>query len=297
VRRRSDLPAYLALRAALLGVSLLPRAAALAAGAALGRSARRIGLRRTVTDDNLAVAFPELDGAARARIARGVYMHFGRMMVDSLRLSATGPSAVVPYVRGTEAMDLVHRCLDRGRGCLILTGHIGNWELGGAYVASQGVSLAAVVKPAANRYVARYAERVRVRLGITSVPFPEARRTVPGVLRANGTVALVADQGALRSNIWSPFFGRPTKTPVGPGLFAAETGAPVVFGALLAEPDGGYRLVAEELEVDRAGGTETVIQRVADAYRARLEALVRWLPEQYLWTHRLWKFAPPPAAP
>ena len=298
MRRASDLPLYLAMRAALGVVRRLPRPAALSSGAALGRMARMIGLRRNVTDQNLATAYPELAPAERERIARGMYAHFGRMAVDSLRLSASGPQAIVPHVAGRETMDLIRACMARGRGCLVLTGHVGNWELAGAYVASQGVSLAAVVKPPSNPYVARQAEAVRVRLGIETVPLPEARLVVPRLLRAGRAVALVADQGAMRSNIWSPFFGQPTQTPIGPGLFAAETRASIIFGGLVAEGAGTYRLVAEELEVDRAGELEGVIQRVADAYRGRLEALVRRMPEQYLWSHRLWKRRPPsPPAP
>ena len=298
MRRASDLPLYLAMRAALAAVRRLPRSAALSSGAALGATARAIGLRRNVTDENLATAYPDLAPAERERIARGMYAHFGRMAVDSLRLSASGPRAIVPYVSPGATMDLVRACVARGRGCLILTGHVGNWELAGAYVASQGVSLAAVVKPPSNPYVARQAEAVRVRLCIETVPLPEARLVVPRLLRSGRAVALVADQGAMRSNIWSPFFGQPTQTPIGPGLFAAATRASIIFGGLVAEGPGSYRLVGEELEVDRTGAQEDVIQRVADAYRGRLEALVRRMPEQYLWSHRLWKRRPPaPQAP
>jgi KDO2-lipid IV(A) lauroyltransferase len=294
VKRASDLPVYLVLRAALAVGRRLPRSVALASGAALGRLARVAGLRRAVTDANLAVAFPELSAASRARIARGMYAHLGRMAVDSLRLSASGPQAIVPCVDGRDALELVRSCLARGRGCLILTGHIGNWELAGAYLASQGVRLAAVVKPPSNPYLARQAEAVRSRLGIESVPMPEARVQVPRLLREGRAVALVADQGALRSNIWSPFFGQPTQTPVGPGLFASGTGASIVFGGLVAVGAGArsYRLIGEELEIDRSGELVDVIQRVADAYRQKLEALVRRLPEQYLWSHRLWKRRP-----
>jgi len=295
VRRRSDLAVYAAMRAALAAVRVLPRPLALAAGAAIGRAAGDVlRLRRRVTDDNLAVAFPELPRAVRARIGRGVYAHFGRMAVDSLRLSAFGPRAVVPFVSAGDFVRLLDDRLPRGRGVIVLTGHVGNWELGGAYVAARGYRVAGVVKPPANPYVARHAERVRERLGIETIPMPEARAGVMGALKANKVVALVADQGALRSTVWSPFFGRPTKTPPGPGLFAVRSGAPVIFGAFIARPDGGYELVGELLAEEVTGAPEDAVQWVADAFRARLEALVRRVPCQYLWTHRLWKHQPPP---
>lgn len=298
MRRRSDLAAYAAMRAALAAVRLLPRPVALAAGAAVGRAARRAGLRRRVTDQNLALAFPDLPPAERSRIARGVYRHFGRMAVDSLRLSALGPRALVPHVTGGDCVRLLEERLPRGRGVIVLTGHVGNWELAGAYVAARGFPLAAVVKPPANPYVARHAERVRERLGIETIPMPEARVGVPEALKANKIVALVADQGALRSTIWSPFFGRPTRTPPGPGLFAARSGAPVLFGALVARPGDGYELFGELVAEEVRGEAGEVTRRIANEFRARLEALVRRVPEQYLWTHRLWKHDPPaPGAP
>jgi KDO2-lipid IV(A) lauroyltransferase len=294
MRRRSDFPVYVAMSAGLGVVRVLPRRIALAAGALVGRAARALGMRRGVTDANLAKAFPDLDTAARGSLARAVYAHFGRMAVDSMRLSAVGPQALVPLVRGGDCVRLLHERLPRGKGVIVLTGHIGNWELAGAYLAASGFPLAAIVKPPSNPYVARNAEQVRARLGIETIPLPEARRGVMAALRANKVVALVADQGALRSSTWAPFFGQATRTPSGPGLFAARSGAPVLFGALVALPDGGYELMGEVIEEEATGDVGEVIERIATKYRARLEALVRRLPEQYLWTHRLWKQAPPP---
>jgi KDO2-lipid IV(A) lauroyltransferase len=152
-----------------------------------------------------------------------------------------------------------------------------------------------VVKPPANPWVARYAEGSRRRLGIETIPMAEARSGVAAALRGGKAVALVADQGAMRGSTWAPFFGRPTKTPEGPGLFAARSGAPVLFGALVALDGGGYRAVLDVLEETAAGDARQVIQRVADRFRARLEEEVRRYPEQYLWTHRLWKRVLPAA--
>ena len=289
MRRRSDYPAYLALRAALGVARVLPRPAALAAGAFLGRAARALGMRRAVTDDNLGKAFPELPAAAREALARRVYAHFGRMTVDSLRVSAAGAEALGPLVRGGDCVRLVHERLPRGKGVIVLTGHVGNWELGGAYLAAAGVSVAAVVKPPSNPYVARHAEAVRRRLGIETISMDSARSGVMAALGQNKAVALVADQGALRSSTFVPFFGQPTRTAQGPGLFAALSGAPVLFGALVALPDGGYELMGEVIEENAAGEAREAAERIARRYCERLEALVRRVPEQYLWTHRLWK--------
>ena len=296
MRRRSDYPAYLLMRVALGLVGALPRGAALATGAALGRLARDpLGLRREVADRNIGTAFPELSPAERTALARRMYAHFGRVAVESLRLTVGGAPAVVPFVRALDGEDVLRSALARGRGAIVLTGHVGNWELGGAAVAALGLPVAAVVKPPSNPWVAGHVERSRRRTGIETIPMPEARSGVPNALAAGKVVALVADQGAMRSPVWAPFFGKPTQTPVGPGLFAARCGAPVLFGSAPAVPGGGYHIVIEMLEERPGDEVDEMVVRIARLFRRRLEAAVRLAPEQYLWTHRLWDRQPPPA--
>ena len=296
MRRPSDLPGYVLMRAAVGAMAPLPRGTALGLGAALGRFARSpLGLRRAVADDNLAKAFPDRPPAERERICIGMFEHFGRMTVESLRVAATAGREVLPLVDVDGVMPVVTSLLARGRGLLVLTGHFGNWEVAAAYLAAHGMPVTAVWKPQANPYVADYLDGLRRRLGVDAIPMPQARFGVSTALRAGKLVALVADQASLRGSTWVPFFGQPTKTFEGPGHFAAQTGAPVVFGGVIA--DGGrYRAFVEVLDEAPSGGPEVLIPRIATLYRAALEARVRLAPEQYLWTHRLWKF-PPPGAP
>jgi KDO2-lipid IV(A) lauroyltransferase len=269
---------------------------ALGAGALLGRGARDVfGLRREVADQNIAAAFPELQPAARAQLARRMYAHFGRVATDSLRLVAGGAHAVLPFVRTFEGIDVLRSLLARGRGVILLAGHHGNWELGGAWVAAAGFPLTGVVKPPSNPWVADYVERSRRRMGIVTIPMPEARSTVPAKLAAGMIVGLVADQGATRSSTWVPFFGKPTQTAEGPGRFAALTGAPVVYAGFVAEADGRYRGFVELLDEAPRGTPDELVPRIATLFRRRLEAAVRLAPEQYLWTHRLWERRPPDA--
>ena len=289
MRRRSDLPAYLALRAAAAPLLALPRGAALGTGAALGRLARQLGLRRAVADQNLALAFPELSRDARDAIGLGMYEHFGRMIVDSLRSGTNGGREVVPLVHADREVALLKDLLRRGRGLLALTGHLGSWEAGIPFLARHGLPVTAVWKPQANPWVAGYLDRLRRGLDLEAIAMPDARVAVPAALRAGKLVAMVADQAPIRGDTRAPFFGRPTRTFAGPGYFAAQTGAPVVVGAIFSDGDGGYRVAADVLDEAPRGDPEELVVRIATLYRARLEALIRTAPEQYLWTHRLWR--------
>ena len=295
MRRRSDLPAYLALRAAVAPLLALPRGAALGTGAALGRLARRpFGLRRAVADQNLALAFPELPQGARDAICLGMYEHFGRMIVDSLRSGTNGGREVLPLVHADREVALLKDLLRRGRGLLALTGHLGSWEAGIPFLSRHGLPVTAVWKPQANPWVAGYLDRLRRGLGLETIPMPEAREGVRAALRAGKIVALAADQAPIRGDTRVPFFGRLTRTFEGPGHFAAQTGAPVVVGAIFSDGDGGYRVAVEVLDEAPRGEPEELVARIAALYRAKLEALIRTAPEQYLWTHRLWRDEPKP---
>ncbi len=295
MRRRSDFPVYLAFRAFVAGVHALPRVAALRVGALAGAIARSpLGLRRAVAEANLAFAFPELPPAQRDAICRRMYAHWGRMSVEALRAAATDGREVFPLISGgDEVLRTIRDLQARGRGVLVLSGHIGNWEGAAAYIAGRGLPVTAVWKPQANPWVAAYLEGMRIRLGVDAIPMPEAREGVIAALRAGKAVGLVADQAPIRGGTWVPFFGRPTKTFNGPGYMAAQTGAPVLFGGMLADGAGGYRMFVELLDEHPRGDPEEVVLRLTTLYRARLEALVRSAPEQYLWTHRMWREPPP----
>jgi KDO2-lipid IV(A) lauroyltransferase len=223
-----------------------------------------------------------------------MYAHFGRLAVDSLRSGTNGGREVVPLVHADREVAVLRDLVGRGRGVLVLTGHLGCWEADIPYLARQGMPLTAVWKPQANPYVADYLDRLRGRLGLDAISMPQARYDVPAALRAGKVVAMVADQAPIRGDTRARFFGRLTRTFAGPGHFAAQTGAPVVVGGILAEPDGGFRGSLEVIDEAPRGDPEVLVPRIATLYRAALERLIRAAPEQYLWTHRLWRDEPTP---
>ena len=103
----------------------------------------------------------------------------------------------------------------------MVTGHFGNWELAGAYVAARGIPLDAIVRGMANPLFDAYINHTREEMGMTIVHDSEAVRRTPRSLRAGRAVAFVADQGVLGlASTFVPFFGRPAKTPRGAAVFA-----------------------------------------------------------------------------
>jgi Kdo2-lipid IVA lauroyltransferase/acyltransferase len=181
---------------------------------------------------------------------------------------------------------------------LIVSGHLGNWELAGAFVAASGVPLEAVARGMENPLFDRYITATRNRIGMTVIHDADAVRRVPRATREGHAVAMLVDQGAVGlASSWVPFFGRYAKTPRGPAVFALRLGAPVVFATALRQPSGRYVMHYEEVPVHPTGDREADVDRIVADYTSTLERWIRRAPEQYFWHHRRWKHQRPGTPP
>jgi Kdo2-lipid IVA lauroyltransferase/acyltransferase len=277
---------------ALLGA--LPEGVALGIGALLGWVGGVVlRVRRADVDAHIALAFPERSPAWRRRVARASYVHLGREGVAMFRLSGLDRNAVVART-AIDGLELVEAAVRSGTGALVVSGHLGNWELGAAALAARGLPFDVVAKGMANQAFERDLVSARERLGLRVVDVAVAPREVLRSLRAGHLVGLVADQNARGSGVFVPFFGRLASTARGPALFALRTGAPIFLGLSLrvSAPGPPYRITLRRLPAEATGDLEADVLRVTAAHTTALEAAVRAAPEQYFWHHRRWKTRP-----
>lgn len=260
--------------------------------ALMGRFAYRpLGIRATVVEEQLRRAFPGRDAAWQRRTARAAYEHLGREGMMLLRLSRLGREDVIAATE-VVGLDALEAAVRAGKGAVMVTGHLGNWEIGGASVAARGVPLDVVAQRQANPLFDRLINRARERLGMTVVRRGGATREALRSLRRGRVVALVADQDARRRGVFVPFFGRPASTHRGPAVLALRSGAPVFMGTAVRRGDGGYRITIHEIPVPAGADLEERADRLTAELAAALEAAVREEPGQYLWHHRRWKTRP-----
>lgn len=290
---------FAALRAVIGALGTLDWSRAGNVGARIGALGYRpLGIRRRVVERQIAAAFPGLDAVDVRRIARGAYEHLGRASIETAMLARLGRDAVLDLFEGADGWDAVASALARGRGLIFVTGHLGNWELGGAYLAARGVPLDVIARRMSNPLFDRYLTETRSRIGMAVVHDADAVRRTPRSLRDNRAVAFLADQGVLGlASTFVPFFGRPAKTPRGPAVFALRLNVPVVFGAAVRRPSGRYRLALEPIEVTDTGDRDRDVDAIVARYTATLERWVRLYPEQYFWHHRRWRRQPPDTPP
>ena len=277
-----------------------------ALGAVSFDSARKVGrwlgglgysplaIRRNVVQRQIAAAFPEASAREVDALVREAYGHFGEVLVETALLPKLGRQAILDLFRETEGFEPIEAAHAAGKGIILITGHFGNWELAGAYVAARGIPIEVIVRRMNNPLFDSYITRTRAGAGMIVVHDHDAVRRTPRAFKAGHAVAFVADQGVLGlASTFVPFFGRPAKTPRGPAVFAMRFRLPTFFVAAVREPDGKYRCVATPVEIPDTGDREADVDTVVARYTGILESWVRKYPGQYFWHHRRWKRQPP----
>lgn len=264
-----------------------------ALAAALGRFVyRRLGIRSAVVESQLRRAFPERDEDWIRATASGAYEHLGREGMMLLRLSRLGREDVLAATE-VEGLDAMRAAVEAGTGAVLVTGHLGNWEIGGASLAARGIPMDVVAQRQANPLFDRLINDARARLGMTVIRRGAATRESLRSLRRGHVIALVADQDARHRGVFVPFFGRPASTYRGPAVLALRTGAPVFIGTAVRRDDGGYHVRLRRIPTPPAGKDPGQREwELTASLAAALEAAVREAPEQYLWHHRRWKTEP-----
>lgn len=286
---------YAALRAITGALGRLGFHRASAFGAQLGLLGYRpLGVRRDVVEKQIAAAFPEWTGERVRATARAAYASLGRTTVEAAIMSRYDHRTILSLVEEPETWPVMERAMAQGRGVILVAGHLGNWELAGAYLGARGVDMEVVARQQENPLFDAYLTRTRERAGMKVIYDGDAVRRVPRALRGNAAVALLMDQGGANlASTWVPFFGRFAKTPRGPAIFALRRAAPIVFCAPLRRPDGRFSLIFEEVPVRATGDRNADVDRIVADCTAVLERWVRKAPEQYFWHHRRWKHQRP----
>jgi KDO2-lipid IV(A) lauroyltransferase len=277
----------------------VPERVALLFGEGVGWAAGIVfRIRWRVVDEHLRLAFPERDRKWRHALIRKSFRHMGREAVSTFRLGRMDREEVR---RRTEVVgfDEVREVAARGKGLIVISGHFGNWEIGGASIAVHGVPVEVVAQRQRNPLFDAELAANRNRLGMEVIERKEAPKKVLRALRSGKAVGIVGDQNVRRGGVFVDFFGRPAATARGTALFALRTGAPIFLGMAKRIPGvpQRYRVTFEPIDFSPTGDMEQDVLRLTEVHTKHLEKHVRGAPEQYFWQHRRWKTRPPGEGP
>lgn len=187
--------------------------------------------------------------------------------------------------------DIIDRCLSQGRGVLVWTAHVANWEFASRLLELHGrrVVVARVVEP--NNLAERQLRDLMTneRLRAVDLLDPTAVLQLLSALRAGDIVAMQGDRLLHGSGVTVPFFGRPTRFPTGPFHVALAAGVPVVPGIVVRTGWLRYRMmVAQPLWMDSGQPRDESIKQAVTGATAFLEARLREYPQQWLNFFDIW---------
>ena len=281
-------------------LGLPPRGVARAVGAGIGRIAlvaiprlKRTGHR------NLALAFPQKTIAAREQILRRLYRNLGWLLAEFCQMPGYTPASTRSFIR-YEGLEHYLVARDTGKGVLILTGHLGAWELSSFYHSLMGHPMSIVIRRLDNPLVDRLVNQIRCLHGNKVLHKDDFARGLLAAMRRGETVGILMDtnmtppQGA-----FVDFFGHTACTASGLARVASKTGATVMPGFLLWEEATRQYVLrfGAPLTLIRSDDGETDALANTALFTKVIEEYIRQYPDQWLWVHRRWKTRPQGEAP
>jgi len=236
-----------------------------------------------------------LTPAAREALARAAFVNVARCFMEIVKIDEIRRRAD-EYVE-IEGLEILQGMVASGHGGIIVTGHIGNWELLGAYCSWRGIPIAAVAR---RIYVGGLNELLvdyRARQGVETIlrESPQAARQLLRTIKRGAILAMVIDQDTNAPSVSVPFLGRTARTPAGAASFALRRDLPVSAAFIQRRPQGGHRITIQPpFEKPTTGGQTEDIRRLTRVFNAALEEQILRNPAEWVWWHRRWRHSPRP---
>lgn len=300
LRRAGDRAAYLALRGvwAVLGRATLGHTRHLLESVAgiVGRVDRH---HRRVIEENLAIAFPSMDGVVRDSVVEASFRNWGRIGAEALHCDE-----IVTAAEGIPEWEAVRIAvgegLASGRGLLVLTAHTGNFELLARIFGKLVAPVAVFHRPLGVGDIDGFLLRERDRFRVTTLGRGASVRDALRILSAGGCVAVPLDQNQRDGRgIFIDVLGHPACTSTMLARLSLASGAPVLPVFAMWDGDRTMPFVTERIVPPpgktEPGERELVLRELTRRYAADVDRVVRRFPHQWNWAHRRWKTRPPAA--
>lgn len=241
---------------------------------------------------NLATLMPRASRRDRQRVVRRMMRSYNRMMFEFFRLPHVSREDLLASVEVVGREHLEH-AIARGRGVVLASSHIGNWELAAVMIAQLGYTLYAVAGVQMSRWLTGAVRETKSELSIVTVSPEDGFRKLLRALEHNDPIALVVDGDIYSHGVEVDFFGRPYNFPAGPGALAQRTGALVICGYCERVRPGKWRMVMEK-PLDPADFP--TVAALNQAVAATIERHIREHVDQWCIFRPMWEPAAAPAA-
>ncbi len=267
-------------------------------GRALGRAAFVVLRRdRAKVLRHLKIAFPDSSPEWRVATGRASFEYFGRGFFELFHFEEifAGKVPPVPYCR-IEGREHLDAALREGRGALMMTAHVGNWELMAAHVAHVGYPMNEIVRSLYDERIDEMLNDHRRKYGYIPIARGggDAMKEIADVVARNGLIAILMDQDTRVRGVFAPFLGPLAHTPTGPAFLAYTLNTPVLTFFNHREPDGGLVIeMSPPIDLPRTGDANADVAEATRIFNDRISEHIRRFPDQWVWMHERWKKRPP----
>ena len=286
---------YLFLRGIIWFFNLMPRGAAVFLGATLGYFGSLIFRKdRYKADSNLHLAYGEaLPRQERKRIIQQMFINFGKSAADVIRFRKYYVSELKPLVNieGLNHFDAVY---NRGKGIIVVTGHIGNFELMAVHMAALGYKVAAIGRELYDKRLNRLLVDNREKMGVVNIDTHDSPRKAIKLLNQGYALGALMDTDSIRvRTMFIPAFGRLSNTPVGQSILGLRTGAGFLPMACVRVANSYKIIIKPEILVERSDNFEEDVYIVTAKCTRALEEIITEYKDQWIWLHDRWQTRPP----
>ena len=237
---------------------------------------------------NLKTIFPEKSYKEINKIRRWMFRNFAKYLVDFFRYKKLDNE----YIKNNIHIENLHyfeEVIKKGKGGIILSAHIGNWELGAVVVALSGYPLWVVALEHKHKKVTDFFDSQRKSKGVNVIALGKAVRQCLSLLKENRIIALVGDRDFTGKGTIAEFFGKPARFPEGPAALALKTGASILPCFMIRNPDDSFTLRIEKpIELISRGDKEEDIKRCMREYVKIFENYIYKYPEQWYLFRKFW---------
>ena len=261
-------------------------------GSIIGFILRKLSKKReSITSDNIKHAFPHKDNQEYSCLTSLSYQNLGIVLLEISAMPFLSDTKIKSMMSFPH-IEIVHTLLQKGKGIILISAHIGNWELlayAAGLVMEQSVLL--VAKEQRNPLIHKAITSLRQRAGNITVSMEKAAKPLINSLKENKPIALLVDQAAdPKNDVFLPFFGRKAAVFEAPASLSLRYNAPLVFCIPHRDKHGHYTVTMKEIKSDDLSFSKENVFQLTQRHLIELEHAIEQAPEQWTWQHNRWKY-------
>ncbi|MDP8226176.1 MAG: lysophospholipid acyltransferase family protein [Candidatus Celaenobacter polaris] len=264
-------------------------------------AARRIGrtlgllnfhivkVRCAVVKRQLKVAFPSKSEKEITKLIRAINISFGYVAVEFCWFSPKRLESFDQFIQ-FKGLEHLNEALSHNKGCIIFTGHFGNWELAAQLLGNLTKKVYAVAKKQKNPFFDDFVNNLRESNFVHLIPMKIALRGIVTAIKENKVILMLGDQNAGKSGVVAQFFNMPASTNPGTAKISLKYHVPVLFAVCYRLHNGIYVFHFDKpIYPEVTTSFDEGVREYTQLLTSKLESWVKKYPEQWFWFHRRWK--------